>query len=42
MTDYRTGGTPRAVLVGPDRTVLVDGFQFHPNELPGHVLHHRR
>jgi peptide-methionine (R)-S-oxide reductase len=28
------------VLVGPDRTVLVDGFDLQPNELPGHVLHH--
>lgn len=28
MVDYRTGGTPWTVLVGPDRTVLADGFQF--------------
>ena len=40
MTDYRTGGTPRAVLVGPDRTVLVDGFHLDPNELLGGVFHH--
>jgi hypothetical protein len=26
------------VLVGPDRTVLVDGFDLQPNELSGYVL----
>jgi len=40
MTDHRTGGTPWTVLIGPDRTVLVDGFHVHPDELLGHVLHH--
>jgi len=39
MTDYRTDGTPSTVLVGPDRTVLVDAFHLHPYELLGHVLH---
>jgi hypothetical protein len=28
------------VLVGPDRTVLVDRFHLDPNELLGRVLHH--
>ena len=28
MVDYRTGGTPWTVLIGPDRRVLFDGFQF--------------
>jgi hypothetical protein len=28
------------VLVGPDRTVLVDGFHLDPNELLGRVFHH--
>ena len=27
MADYRTGGTHWTVLIGPDRTVLADGFQ---------------
>jgi peptide-methionine (R)-S-oxide reductase len=27
MSDYRTGGTPWTVVIGPDRTVLFDGFQ---------------
>lgn len=27
MADYRTGGTPWTVIIGPDRTVLADGFQ---------------
>ena len=27
MAEYRTGGTPWTVLIGPDRTVLADGFQ---------------
>ena len=27
MTDYRTGGTPWTVLIGPDRRVLFNGFQ---------------
>ena len=27
MADYRTGGTPWAVLIGPDRRVLANGFQ---------------
>ena len=27
MVDYRTGGTPWTVIIGPDRTVLADGFQ---------------
>jgi peptide-methionine (R)-S-oxide reductase len=27
MSDYRTGGTPWTVLIGPDRTVLFNGFQ---------------
>lgn len=27
MIDYRTGGTPWVVLIGPVRTVLFDGFQ---------------
>jgi peptide-methionine (R)-S-oxide reductase len=27
MSDYRTSGTPWTVVIGPDRTVLFDGFQ---------------
>lgn len=27
MSDYRTGGTPWTVVIGPDRTVLFNGFQ---------------
>ncbi len=27
MADYRTGGTPWTLIIGPDRTVLADGFQ---------------
>ena len=27
MADYRTGGTPWTVIIGPDRTVLAEGFQ---------------
>ena len=27
MEDYRTGGTPWTVVIGPDRRVLFDGFQ---------------
>ena len=27
MADYRTGGTPWTVLIGPDRTVLLNEFQ---------------
>jgi len=27
MADYRTGGTPWTVLIGPDRRVLFNGFQ---------------
>ncbi len=27
MADYRTGGTPWTVLIGPDRRVLANGFQ---------------
>lgn len=27
MADYRTGGTPWTVIIGPDRRVLFDGFQ---------------
>ena len=27
MRDYRTGGTPWTVVIGPDRTVLANGFQ---------------
>jgi peptide-methionine (R)-S-oxide reductase len=27
MADYLTGGTPWTVIIGPDRTVLADGFQ---------------
>jgi peroxiredoxin len=27
MEDYRTGGTPWTVLIGPDRTVLLNEFQ---------------
>ena len=27
MADYRTGGTPWTVVIGPERTVLADGFQ---------------
>ncbi len=26
MADYRTGGTPWTVLIGPNRTVLAEGF----------------
>jgi hypothetical protein len=29
MTDYRTGGTPWTVLIGPDRRVLFNGFQLN-------------
>jgi peptide-methionine (R)-S-oxide reductase len=31
MADYRTGGTPWTVIIGPDRTVLSDGFQIDAN-----------
>ncbi len=33
MVDYRTGGTPWTVLIGPrpDRTVLFNGFQLEPD-----------
>ncbi len=27
MADYRTGGTPWTVVIGPDRQVLANGFQ---------------
>lgn len=27
MADYRTGGTPWTVIIGPDRTVLAEGFE---------------
>ena len=30
MADYRTGGTPWTVIIGPDRRVLADGFQVDP------------
>ena len=31
MADYRTGGTPWAVLIGPDRRVLANEFQIDAN-----------
>ncbi len=33
MADYRTGGTPWTIVIGPDRRVLFDGFQFDPEQL---------
>ena len=27
MADYRTGGTPWTVLIGPDRNIIGEGFQ---------------
>lgn len=30
MEDYRTGGTPWTVIIGPDRRVLHNNFQFDP------------
>ncbi|MEM6992261.1 MAG: TlpA family protein disulfide reductase [Myxococcota bacterium] len=33
MADYRTGGTPWTVIIGPDRTVLHEGFQLDPEAL---------
>jgi hypothetical protein len=34
MSDYRTGGTPWTVVIGPrpDRTVLFNGFQFDADD----------
>jgi peptide-methionine (R)-S-oxide reductase len=32
MADYRTGGTPWSVIIGPDRTVLANGFQLDADE----------
>lgn len=31
MKNYRTGGTPWTVIVGPERRVCFDGFQIDPN-----------
>lgn len=33
MEDYRTGGTPWTVIIGPERTVLADGFQIDPQQV---------
>ncbi len=33
MSNYRTGGTPWTVLIGPDRTVRLDGFQADADQL---------
>ena len=33
MEDYRTGGTPWFVVIAPDGTVVLDGFQLHPDAL---------
>ena len=27
MQDFRTGGTPWGILIGPDRRVLVNGYE---------------
>lgn len=35
MEDYRTGGTPWFVVIAPDGTVVLDGFQLHPEALIG-------
>ena len=32
MADYRTGGTPWTVIIGPDRTVLANGFQLDADQ----------
>ncbi|MFT7475483.1 MAG: hypothetical protein ACI81L_002422 [Verrucomicrobiales bacterium] len=32
MADYRTGGTPWTVIIGPDRRVVFDGFQIDPEQ----------
>ncbi|MGI9607869.1 MAG: peroxiredoxin family protein [Acidimicrobiales bacterium] len=45
MADYRTGGTPWTVLIGPDRTVLFNGFQIEPlNAVPAlaHIIEEDR
>ena len=31
MANYRTGGTPCTVIIGPDRTVAADGFRVDAN-----------
>lgn len=33
MADYRTGGTPWTIVIGPDRRVLVDGFRIDAGQL---------
>ncbi len=31
MRNYRTGGTPWTVIIGPERRVCFDGFQIDPD-----------
>ncbi len=33
MADYRTGGTPWTVLIGPDREIIGQGFQADPTKV---------
>jgi len=33
MADYRTGGTPWTVLIGPDRNIIGEGFQADPQKI---------
>ena len=33
MADYRTGGTPWTVLIGPDREIIGEGFRADPDKI---------